>query len=216
MAVELYDEHEQGERVRRWLQANLPVMIVALVISLGGVFGYQQYQQSQLAAQGAAASSFTAMQGLIESGQLDMAEDYFQSLQGRDDSGYYKLGAMMMAAAYVDAGRLAPAIDIYRSLWGRSDIESLRGLIGLRLARLLDAQGSSSDALAILAGAAPVGYDGAWAEATGDIHMSMGNVEQARRSYKAALDSPDDLGFGTSLVQLKYDATGPGAVEADS
>lgn len=216
MAVELYDEHEQGERVRRWLQSNLPVMIIALVISLGGVFGYQQYQAGQIAQQSAAASSFTAMQGLIEGGELVMAEDYFNSLRGYDNSGYLKLGAMMMAAAYVDAGRLAPAIEIYRELQARSDISSFEGLVRLRLARLLNGQGDGEEALEVLSGTAPVGYDAAWAEARGDIYQSMGDIENARIAYKAALDSPTDLGFGATLVQMKYDATGPGPVEADS
>lgn len=216
MAVELYDEHEQGERVRRWLQSNGFTMIVAVVLALGGVFGFQQYQRNQIENQSAAASYFNTLQSLLESEQLEMAEDYFAELETLEKSGYYKLGAMTMAKAYVDAGRLGPAVDIYQSLLARSDIESLRGLISLRLARLLDGQGDNDAALAVLSGPAPTGYEGAWAEVRGDIYMSLGQIEQAREAYQAALDSPSAMGFGATLIQMKLDATGPGALQAGS
>ncbi|HEY7907204.1 MAG TPA: tetratricopeptide repeat protein [Wenzhouxiangella sp.] len=216
MAVELYDEHEQGERVRHWLQNNAFTLIVAVALALGGVFGFQQYQRNQVENQSAAASYFNTLQTLIESEQLEMAEDYFAELETLDKSGYYKLGAMTMAKAYVDAGRLGPAVDIYQTLLTRSDIESLRGLIGLRLARLLDGQGDGEAALGVLSGPAPTGYEGAWAEVRGDIYMSLGQIKQARLAYQEALDSPSDMGFGTTLIQMKLDATGPGALQADS
>lgn len=216
MAVELYDEHEQGERVRRWLQNNGLALIIAVVLALGGVFGFQQYQRSQIESQSAAASYFNTLQSLIESEQLEMAEDYFAELENLDQSGYYKLGAMTMAKAYVDAGRLGPAVNIYQILMARSDIDSLRGLIGLRLARLLSGQGDVDGALAVLSAPAPIGYEGPWAEVRGDIYFSEGQLEQARQAYQAALDSPNDMGFGTALIQMKLDATGPGALQADS
>ena len=216
MAVELYDEHEQGERVRRWLQSNGFALIIAVVLALGGVFGFQQYQRTQIENQSAAASYFNTLQTLIESEQLEMAEDYFSELESLDRSGYYKLGAMMMAKAYVDAGRLGPAVAIYQTLMERSDIDSLRGLIGLRLARLLSGQGDADAALAVLAKPAPIGYEGPWAEVRGDIYFSEGQLEQARQAYQEALDSPSDMGFGTTLIQMKLDATGPGALQADS
>lgn len=216
MAVELYDEHEQGERVRRWLQSNGWALIIAVVLALGGVFGFQQYQRTQLENQSAAATYFNTLQSLIESEQLEMAEDYFAELESPDRSGYYKLGAMTMAKAYVDAGRLGPAVNIYQTLMERSDIESLRGLLGLRLARLLSGQGDVDAALSVLSAPAPIGYEGPWAEARGDIYFSDGQLEQARRAYQEALDSPSDMGFGTTLIQMKLDATGPGALQADS
>lgn len=215
MAVELYDEHEQGERVRRWLQSNALTLIIALALALGGVFGFQQYQRNQLVNQSMAASHFNTLQSLIDEGQLDMAEDYFSELTKLDDSGYFKLGAMAMAKAYVDAGRLGPAVAMYQSLWTRSDIESLRGLVGLRLARLLDGQGDAQSALDIVSTPAPTGYEAAWAEAKGDIYMGLGQVTQAREAYQEALDAPSDLGFGASLIQMKLDATGPGVLVAD-
>lgn len=216
MAVELYDEHEQGERVRRWLQSNGLALVIAVVLALGGVFGFQQYQRTQIENQSAAASYFNTLQSLIESDQLEMAEDYFAELERLDRSGYYKLGAMTMAKAYVDAGRLGPAVSIYETLMERSDIDSLRGLVGLRLARLLSGQGDIDAALAVVSGPAPTGYEGPWAEVRGDIYFSEGQLEQARQAYQEALDSPSDMGFGTTLIQMKLDATGPGVLQADS
>ena len=216
MAVELYDDHEQGERVRRWLQSNGASIVLAVVLALGGVFGFQQYQSNQLNNQSAAANHFNTIQQLLDSDQLEMAEDYYERLASVDQSGFYALGTMAMATGYVNAGRLAPAVALYQTLWDQSDMSSLRGLIGLRLARLLNGQGDQQAALSILSGAAPIGYAGAWAEARGDIHYDLGDMEQARASYQEALDAPDDMGFGTSLLQMKFDATGPGLTALES
>jgi predicted negative regulator of RcsB-dependent stress response len=41
-------------------------------------------------------------------------------------------------------------------------------------------------------------------------------MDQARAAYQQALDSPDDMGFGSSLLQMKFDATGPGQLAAEA
>ncbi len=216
MAVELYDDHEQGERVRRWLQSNGVSIVLAVVLALGGVFGFQQYQASQLSNQNAAANYLNTIQQLVDSGELEMAEDYYERLEAIADDGFYWLATMSMATGYVDAGRLAPATALYQALWDAGGLGSMKGLVGLRLARLLTAQGDHQAALSVLSDAAPVGYEGAWAEARGDVHYDLGELEQARSAYEQALDAPEDMGFGSSLLQMKYDATGPGQMSAQT
>jgi len=44
--------------------------------------------------------------------------------------------------------------------------------------------------------------------------MSLGQTEQARLAYQEALDAPSEMGFGATLIQMKLDATGPGALVA--
>lgn len=216
MAVELYDDHEQGERVRRWLQSNGISIVLAVVLALGGVFGFQQYQANQLNNQSAAANYFNTIQQLIDGDQLEMAEDYYERLQSVDQGGFYVLASIAMATGYVEAGRLARAASLYQTLWNEGDMASFKGLIGLRLARLLNGQGDHEAALDVVSGAAPIGYEGAWAEARGDIYYDLGDMDQARAAYQQALDSPDDMGFGSSLLQMKFDATGPGQLASEA
>ena len=41
---ELYDTHEQGERVKSWLRENGSAIIMGLVLAFGLMFGFKQWQ----------------------------------------------------------------------------------------------------------------------------------------------------------------------------
>ena len=38
--VEIYDAHEQGEIVKKWLRENGSAIVMGLVIAFGGLFGF--------------------------------------------------------------------------------------------------------------------------------------------------------------------------------
>ena len=42
--VEVYDAHEQGEIVKKWLTENGSAIVMGLVIAFGGLFGVKQWQ----------------------------------------------------------------------------------------------------------------------------------------------------------------------------
>ena len=45
--VEIYDDREQGERVKKWLLENGSAIVMGLVIAFGGLFGMNQWQAWQ-------------------------------------------------------------------------------------------------------------------------------------------------------------------------
>ena len=45
--VEIYDAHEQGEVVKKWLSENGSAIVMGLVIAFGGLFGFKQWQSWQ-------------------------------------------------------------------------------------------------------------------------------------------------------------------------
>ena len=48
MAVELYDDHEQSERVRNWISENGVSIVMGVVLALAGIFGWRQWQDYQV------------------------------------------------------------------------------------------------------------------------------------------------------------------------
>jgi len=214
MAVELYDEHEQSERVRSWLSEYGVSIVMGLVLALGGIFGFRYWQDQQTAASLLAADYYAVIRDEIQADRLEFAEEQFQAMQDAvGDSPYAGLASLLMAGAYIDDGRLDPAVDLYRKVLNDAALTSVHPMTTTRLARVLHAQGDSSAALALVDGQAPEGFRGAWAEIRGDILMSQGNLNQARTAYQEALDNQVGQGMGRSLLQIKLDATGPGLEE---
>ena len=41
---DLYDTHEQGERVKNWLRENGSAIVMGLVLAFGLMFGFKQWQ----------------------------------------------------------------------------------------------------------------------------------------------------------------------------
>ena len=46
--VEVYDDYEQGERVKKWIKENGSGVIFGVAIALAGLFGYRYWQDQQL------------------------------------------------------------------------------------------------------------------------------------------------------------------------
>jgi predicted negative regulator of RcsB-dependent stress response len=104
--VEIYDAHEQGEIVKKWLRENGSAIVMGLVIAFGGLFGFKQWQSWQENTRQHASAEYAVMSNLLEAGQLDAAMANFQTL--RDDfadSPYTSMAAMMVASARIEANQ---------------------------------------------------------------------------------------------------------------
>jgi predicted negative regulator of RcsB-dependent stress response len=217
MAVELYDEHEQGERVRSWLRQNGAGLVFAVVLALGSVFGYRQWQDHQVGQQALGADLYQALQLTLDAGQLTEAEAIQARLVdlGRR-SGYAGLGAMLMASAYVEDGQLEAGARAYRTVLAEGRWQTLWPVARLRLARVLVAQSEWTEALQVLGDSTTEAYRASWAELRGDALMAQGQTEAARAAYREALLASTAPEFSRQLLQTKYDATGPGLESEDS
>lgn len=213
MAVELYDEHEQGERVRKWIREYGISIVTGLVLAFGGIFGFRYWQDHQADQKVMAANSFTVIQSEVDLGRTSEAQARLDALRSdAPRSAYVGLAALVVAAAHVDDGRLEPAAQLYRGILDERRLESLWPVARLRLARVLEAQGNLEEALTVLnAVAAPPGHAAAWAELRGDLLVGLGRSDEARVAFEEAMRSGDGGGMGQRLLQMKIDATGPGA-----
>lgn len=214
MAVELYDEHEQSERVRKWIKEYAPSMIIAVVLAFAGIFGFRQWQDHQASQRVLAAEYFEVVRQELEVQGLEAAREQYQAMgEAVGRSAYYGLAGLHLASAHVDEGRLAPAERIYRDILDERRLRSIWPVATLRLVRVLEAQGEIEEALSLLEEPPPPGYRGAWAEARGDLHFQRGRLEQARVAWQEALDHQPEQGANTRLLQLKIDAAGSAAEE---
>lgn len=212
MAVELYDEHEQGERVRNWIKENGFAVVMGLVLAFGGIFGFRFWQDHQLSQRLLAADYFSLIQAELEAGQTDSALEQFERMRSEvGRSPFVGLSALALASAQIERGRLEPAAQLYRDILANGQMESLWPLTRLRLARVLEAQGDLPAALALLdRERVPAGFAAIWAETRGDLLLGLGRLDEARLAYQDALEAGGGQGMGQRLLQMKLDATGPG------
>ncbi|MEJ8568372.1 YfgM family protein [Elongatibacter sediminis] len=208
--VEIYDAHEQGEVVKKWLQENGAAIVIGIVVAFGGLFGFKQWQSWQASKQQEAYAEFNVMSELLSASQLDAAMDNFQNLQDQHaDSPYASLAALQMGRARVEASQPDLAINQYRFVMDEGRPTALKTVARLRLARLLLAQDKAEEALSLIENAPETeGFVAGFAEVRGDILKTLGRSEDAVTAYQEALDSLEPgVGDRATLV-LKLEALG--------
>ncbi len=215
MAVELYDEHEQGERVRKWIREYGTAIAAGLILAFGGIFGFRYWQDHQTAQSLLAADFFSVVQNEVEAGQTERAAEQLELMREQvSRSAYVGLAELALASAFVSDGRLEPAARLYRNVLDDRRMSTLWPVTRLRLARVLEAQGDLRDALALIQDhSAPPGFGQAWAELRGDLLTGLGQLDEARLAYHEALELGEGGGAGQRLLQMKIDATGPDGQE---
>lgn len=188
--VEIYDAHEQGEIVKKWLKENGSAIVMGLVIAFGGLFGFKQWQSWQVSTRQAASMEYEVMSQLLSADQLDAAMANFQNLQ--DDypnSPYTSMAALGMARARLEVDQPDLAIGLYEYVVENGYPRALTVIARERLARVLLDQGQTDQALAMLDGADNIsGFEARFAEVRGDIYSVQGNTEEAIAAYLEALD----------------------------
>jgi len=215
MAVELYDEHEQSERVRNWVREYGASIVTGVLLAVAGVFGIQYWQTSQHNQRILASEYLEVIREEVANDQLDFALEQFAAMrEAVGDSAQTGLAALLLAGAQVKAGQLEAAAQALRDVLTNPRLESIRPIATLRLARVVQAQGDFSGALALLDEMPAAGFEGAWAEVRGDLLLAAGQPERARDAYQQALELAGDSAAGQSLLQLKIDATAPGVLQA--
>ncbi|MDZ4730514.1 MAG: tetratricopeptide repeat protein [Xanthomonadales bacterium] len=208
--VEIYDAHEQGEIVKKWLQQNGSAIVMGLVLAFGGLFGFKQWNIWQDTKGQKSYAEFERMNTQLTGGQLDGAMDNFQILQ--DDyakTPYASLAALQMARARIESKQPELALNYLRYVMENGRPEGLKVIARERLARLLLDQGQAEEALTTIDGVTELsGYEARYAETRGDILVVLGRKDEAIKAYQQALEVLEE-GLGDRyLLVLKLESLG--------
>ncbi|NQX87528.1 MAG: tetratricopeptide repeat protein [Halioglobus sp.] len=186
-------EEEQLEALRRWWNENGRYLLVAVVVALAGVFGWQAWQSSKTEQLQHASDVYQAMMRELteqKAPSTDMAAVELADQLKKDYGGttYAQFAALHLAAIAVNRGDLENAEQELRWVLGKAAKGSdIAEIAQLRLARVLAAEGATEQALAVLADTGRGAYAATYAVAEGDILMAAGRPEEARRAYTEAL-----------------------------
>jgi len=212
---ELYDTHEQGERVKSWLRENGSAIIMGLVLAFGLMFGFKQWQAWQTSERQQASAEYQVMASLLEASNMDAAVSNYEVLKSEySKSAYTSMAALRMAKARLNAGQLDLAARDLEYAMENAEPAPVRIIARERLARLNLSQGDTDAALKLLDEApSAVGFEAQFAEIRGDIYLARGETELAIGSYQASLDALEDGVGNREFLKVKLEALG--ATEAE-
>ena len=209
---EFLTDQQQAARVRGWLREYAPSAIVALVLGLGGYFGFGQWQDRKAEQAAVASDLYQMFEDALESNNPDSARELQQRLvAGYEGSGYADHAHLRMAKEYVDTTQPSLAVEELKSVIATSSDGDLRQLARLRLARVYLYMDLPEEGLEVLQTEVP---SSAWEQLTedmrGDLHKALGQIEEARTAYQAALERTGQVDAG--WIRLKLDHLGAAAI----
>jgi predicted negative regulator of RcsB-dependent stress response len=208
--VEIYDSHEQSERVKSWLKENGGAMVLGLALAFGSLFGFKQWQLWNQSRHQQASAEYMIMVELLGSGNLDGAVANFETLKEKfPRSTYTSLAQLHMAKSRYEAGQVELAVQMLETAMREARPEPMQTVARERLARVKLDQGDPQAALALLDGApSSVGFEAQFAEIRGDIYRQMGDAETAVRHYSEALELLESGVGNRQYLEVKIEALG--------
>lgn len=191
---ELLNEHEQGERVRSWLQRNALSLIGGIGLGLGLVVGWNVWQDKRGAALQQQANEFDSFEQQLQS-EPDAAIARFASLP--KDTPYSALAGLAVAQVQVNGGKFEEALATLRSL--KADDALVAAEITQRTALVLLETGKAEEAVKVLG--SPAHASGL--ETLGDAQRLLQKPAEARAAYDKALALLDKDSFQRQIVEAK-------------
>jgi predicted negative regulator of RcsB-dependent stress response len=203
MSIDLMDEHERGERVRRWLHDNGTALLGGVGVGLLAFFGWQWHERGQMQVKAEAAVQYQALHKASEAGQADTVVDVAEGISKTfAESPYATLARLQLADQKLEAGDLAAAAQALDEARTSAADPALAKLAALRLARVRYSEGNHEAALSLLSDAA-TDYPGLAAELRGDVLRAQGKSDEAVEAYQDALVHMGEGVPTRSLVELK-------------
>ncbi len=201
-------EEEQLAQIREWWQRNGKPLLFGGALALVLVFGWQYWQNRQVAqAQAASMLYQQLLSAALETAEPDAAEVARLAGQLKSDFGgshYAQYASLFVAKVAVDSGRLGDAASELRGLVDKAADKTLEELARQRLARVLAAQDKVEDALRLLDGEATTGFTASREELRGDLLVQLGRSDDAHAAYSKAKQAAAEDGAVGGL-QLKLD-----------
>ncbi len=198
---DLKSDDEKAEELKVWWKENGTSVITGIALTIGGMFGWQQWQQYKLD-QAEGASKLYSQIGK-EGADSEAALKELTNKYG--SSSYASLAALAAAKVSCEAGKTDDCIAQLKTASASSQ-DSIASIAKIRLARTLISANKLDEAQALLATKMPTAYSSLITELTGDIHFAKKEFSKARDAYDKAILSSG--GQNIDVLKMKRDDLG--------
>ncbi|MDG1950993.1 MAG: tetratricopeptide repeat protein [Gammaproteobacteria bacterium] len=214
MAIDSADE-ENVEALKKWWQENGKQLLISVFVVLGGIGGWDLYQNSEQESRNAASDIYEEILALtlktdnepLSDSERENIISYGQQLREEyPTSSYASFGTLFAAAAEVENRNLSQAEILLNWILENSTgglfSSTEDGLLlttKLRLGRVLLAQGDAARALDFVNTVDPKEFETGFAELRGDIYVALDQLEEAQDAYSIA----QQAGSNSDALRMK-------------
>ncbi|MDO6564872.1 tetratricopeptide repeat protein [Amphritea sp. 1_MG-2023] len=206
-------EEEQVEALKSWWKENGKTLLLGIALALAVVFGWKGWQNNQrVAAENAAVVYQNLVQAVALASAPQATDDQrttathlAKTLKDEyGDTAYARFGALFSARLYVDSGDYSAAVNELDWILAQSPDEVMATITTMRKARVMSAMDDVDAAIRLLDGLKAQSFSVSVAELKGDLYLRLGQVDNAREAYQAAVaDAPQGE---RPLLSLKLDS----------
>lgn len=210
MVDEYLDEKEQAEQLRQWFKENWLWLVTGVALGLGGLYGWQGWNDYLDGKSRDAGQRFGAMLQALEGNDRAAGEQIAAEILAKYGSTpYADQTELVLARLNVESGELDKAAARLGSVMRDSGDPELALVARVRLARVQAALSQHDAALATLDGAGAPAVDARLSEVRGDVLFAKGDRDAALAAYRQALAQNPEGAAGAlvdaELLQLKVD-----------
>jgi predicted negative regulator of RcsB-dependent stress response len=211
MAYDLEEQEQIASLKAFWNQyGNFILTAVTIVLlAIAGWRGWNWYQGRQ---SGEAAVVYEQLREAVDARDVAKVKDSAGTIfEKYGKTVYGEMAAMLAAKAYHEAGDDKSAKAPLQWAVDNARDEEFKHLARVKLAGILLDEKAYDQALALLPMESAGKFAGDYADRRGDILLAQGKRDEARASYKLALDKLGEASALRRLVQLKLDGLGGAA-----
>ena len=203
-------EEEQVEALKKWWDENGKSAIFGVVLGLGAIFGWREWQDYEITQAASASQVYEEMVIAARSSDAETVEKKANEITAEYNSTAYGMFARLsLAKVAADKGQLDVAATELRNALAETSQDSIKHVIRLRLARVLASAGDTAGARKVLSQVSARGeFEVSYLELEGDLSRQENNLDSARDTYQQAVILARANGQDTTVLDLKLDDLG--------
>jgi len=203
---EYLTEEQQAEKVRQWLRENGLFIVAGVVLGLGGLFGWQAWEQRSLETAADASVVWEQLRDAAEGQRYNEVDQTLAILESDfTATPYLDQARLLVARIRMEQNDTAAAVAQLQQVATEGHDPNLRRLAEFRHAQIMIAEEDYDAALALLGEVEKSALAGLYHELRGDALFGRGDLQAARDAYQSALDADIAGGIDRSFVQMKLD-----------
>lgn len=197
-------EEEQLESIKKWWKRYGNIVFVIISVILFSIAGYRYFTWHQGKLTQQASIAYEQMMIALSNNNTKAVKSFANELiKEHSKSVYADAAHMTLAKVYVSKNKLEQAQSELRIVADNSKLRTLKQIAKIRLARILVANKSYTNALNELSKVEDATYLPVINELKGDIYGATGKYEEAMNSYKQAMDEVKVNGMGNLFLEMK-------------
>jgi predicted negative regulator of RcsB-dependent stress response len=203
-----FEEQERIAELKAWWEDNRWYVlgaIAAAVIAFAGYRGWVHWKATQAEE---SAAMYKPVEEAVKAKDAKKLAETARALIARNPQSFYaSQGALVLAKSAFDAGNLDEARKQLEWVMS-SGAEEHRGVARMRLAAVLMEQKKYDEALKVLDANKDAAFTPLAADLRGDVMLAQGRLDEARASYKLAMEKSSPRNPVKNIAETKLNALG--------